>query len=40
MNRELLYAQIMRLLFKYNLVPENQKDELAFIKELNRLLNR
>ncbi len=31
-------AQLLRLLFKYNLVPRSHADELAFLLELNAIL--
>lgn len=33
-----LYVQVVRLLFKYNLVPRSHAEEQAFLRELNELL--
>jgi hypothetical protein len=32
------YAQILRLLFKYNLVPRTAEEEMKFIQELIAIL--
>ncbi len=32
------YTQILRLLFKFNLVPRSHEDEQAFILELTKIL--
>ncbi len=38
MNKDFLYSQILRILFKYNLVPRSSEQETAFRKELAELL--
>ena len=37
-NRERLKVQILRLLFKYNLVPNSLQEEEKFIRELVEIL--
>lgn len=38
MDNYKLYAAVVRLLFKYNLVPETTEQEQAFMRELVELL--
>lgn len=36
--QHVLYCKILRLLFKFNLVPRTAKDEEEFIKELVKII--
>ncbi len=37
-TRNQQYVQILRLLFKYDLVPKSTEDEVKFIRELTDIL--